>query len=98
MESEGTSGAQLKFPKKMRTQTKVALVAGAVLLLVFGLGLILILFAMIDHAMAKTPTHFLSRKTPTLPPASRQGASILGVFFLLLIVLLIVIGVSSVWR
>jgi hypothetical protein len=59
--SDGPSGVQLRGPKKMRRQTKVAMILGAVLTLAYGIGLVLLLFAMIDHAMAKPPTVFLPR-------------------------------------
>lgn len=59
--SDGPSGIQLEGPKVMRTQTKVAMLIGAVLVLAYGIGLIVILFALIDHAMAKPPAVFLSR-------------------------------------
>lgn len=67
--NESSSGAQLKLPKKMRTQTKWALGIGAVLVLVYGLGLLVMAFALIDYAVQKDRTHFLSREAPTLPPA-----------------------------
>lgn len=69
--SEGASGAQLTKPKEMKTQTKVALVIGAVLILAFGIGLIVILFAMIDYWMTKPKTHFLSRGNPSLPEGEK---------------------------
>ena len=59
--SDGPSGVQLRGPKVMKTQTKVALVIGAVLVLAWGLGLIIVLFALIDYAMTKQPTAFLRR-------------------------------------
>lgn len=59
--SDGPSGIQLEGPKVMRTQTKVAMLIGAVLVLAYGIGLIIILFALIDHAMAKPPVVFLPR-------------------------------------
>jgi len=59
--SEGPSGAQLELPKKMRTQTQVALILGVVLLFAYGLGLILIIVALIDYAIQKKETKFVSR-------------------------------------
>jgi hypothetical protein len=65
--SEGPSGAQLIGEKKMKTQTKVALVIGVVLVLAAGLGLIIMALALIDYWMTKAPTHFVSRSHPSLP-------------------------------
>jgi hypothetical protein len=62
MLSEGPSGAQLELPKKMKTQTKVALVVGFLLVFLFWwLGLIVIGAALIDYAMQKKQTKFISR-------------------------------------
>jgi hypothetical protein len=62
MLSEGPSGAQLELPKKMKTQTKVALVVGFFLLFLFwGLGAIVMIAALIDYAMQKKQTKFISR-------------------------------------
>lgn len=66
--AEGDSGAQLKGPKKMRTADKVCLWLGMVGLLLYGLGLVLILIAVIDYALLTKPrTHFLHRTDPRLP-------------------------------
>lgn len=59
--SDGPSGVQLEGPKQMRLQTKVAIIIGIPLVFVYGLGLIIILLAMLDHAMAKPPTVFLAK-------------------------------------
>ena len=61
MISEGPSGAQLELPKKMKTQTKVALVLGFFLLFLWGLGVIVMIAALIDYAMQKKQTKFISR-------------------------------------
>ena len=62
MLSEGPSGAQLELPKKMRTQTKVAVVVGFLLVFLFWwLGLIVVGASLIDYAMQKKQTKFLSR-------------------------------------
>ena len=61
MISEGPSGAQLELPKKMKTQTKVALVVGFFLLFLWGLGAIVMIAALIDYAMQKKQTKFISR-------------------------------------
>jgi hypothetical protein len=61
MLSEGPSGAQLELPKRMKTQTKVALVVGFFLLFLWGLGAIVMIAALIDYAMQKKQTKFVSR-------------------------------------
>jgi type III secretory pathway component EscU len=45
----------------MRTQTKLALVAGFLLLFVYGIGIIILIAALIDYAMQKKQTKFVSR-------------------------------------
>ncbi len=74
---EGPSGAQLKRPRQMMTQTKVCLIVGGVCLLFFWpLALILIAIATFDYfVMTKGRTHFLSRDLPTMPaePAKRKS-------------------------
>lgn len=68
MVAEGPSGAQLREPKKMTGQNKACLVLGALLLIVWGVGLLLILLVVIQHYMLqKERNHFLSRETPRLP-------------------------------
>jgi hypothetical protein len=61
MLSEGPSGAQMELPKTMRTQTKVGLVAGFLLLFVYGVGVIVLIAAVIDYAIQKKNTRFISR-------------------------------------
>ena len=61
MISEGPSGAQMELPKTMKTQTKVALILGFVLLIAWGFGIILIAAALIDYAMQKKQTKFIAR-------------------------------------
>ena len=52
----------MELPKKMKTQTKVALVVGFFLLFLFwGLGAIVMIAALIDYAMQKKQTKFISR-------------------------------------
>ena len=70
--SEGPSGAQLAKPKEMKLQTKVALVIGAVLVMAWGLGLIIMFFALIDYWMTKPATHFLSTSAPSLPEGTQK--------------------------
>lgn len=65
--SEGPSGAQLKKPKKMKTQTKVAMLVGAVLVFAWGIGVLVILFALIDYAMQKDESYFLDSDNPQPP-------------------------------
>jgi hypothetical protein len=59
--SEGPSGAQMELPKKMKTQTKVALVIGLILILLWGFGFLVIIAALIDYAMQKKETKFIAR-------------------------------------
>ncbi len=66
--NESSSGAQLKFPNQMRTQTKWALGIGALLVIFYGLGLLVMAFALIDYAMTKPRDHFLARELPVMPP------------------------------
>jgi hypothetical protein len=68
--TEGTSGAQLKKPKKMKTLDSVCAIAGVVFLFFFWpIGLLLILIAVLDLAFfTKERTHFLSRDFPQMPP------------------------------
>lgn len=61
MISEGSSGAQLELPKKIKNQTKVALVVGFLLVFLWGLGLLVIAAALIDYAMQKKQTKFIMR-------------------------------------
>ena len=70
--SEGTSGAQLTKPKEMKTQTKVAMAIGAVLVLAWGIGVIIILIAAIDCWMTKPATHFLNRANPSVPEGVKK--------------------------
>lgn len=68
MVSEGPSGAQLRKPKKMSSLDKVCLGLGIPLLFLFGVGLILILVAVLDYAFfTKEKTAFISRDNPVLP-------------------------------
>ncbi len=68
--NEGPSGAQLKRPRQMMTQTKVCLIAGGVMLLFYWpVALLLIAVATFDYfVMTKERTHFLGRENPALPP------------------------------
>ncbi len=59
--SDGPSGVQLEGPKKMKMQTAVALVLGVFLIFVYGIGLIVVAFALIDYAMTKPQTKFIPR-------------------------------------
>lgn len=68
--SEGPSGAQMKRPRQMMTQTKVCLIIGGVCLLFYWpIALLLIAVAAFDYfVFTKERTHFLSREAPMLPP------------------------------
>lgn len=70
VQSEGPSGAQLVGHKRARLQTKVAIVVGAVLLLAWGIGLIVLIFAFVDYAMTKPRAYFLDRSSPEMPGAA----------------------------
>jgi hypothetical protein len=59
--SEGSTGAQLQGPKEMSIATILCLVFGALLLVAWGTGLILIIAALIGHALKKPKTLFISR-------------------------------------
>lgn len=59
--SEGESGATLQAPKKMRLQTKIGFVIGFLLVFFYGIGVIILLAAWIDHAMHKPKTRFIQR-------------------------------------
>lgn len=67
--NEGPSGAQLRLPKKMRRQTSVALAIGLLVLLLLHwiAGAAIMGIALIDFAIQKEKTHFLSREAPRLP-------------------------------
>lgn len=65
--SEGPSGDQLRGVKKMTSTGKGAMLVGTVLVFAYGIGIIVIAFALIDHAMQKAPTHFLQRSNPVFP-------------------------------
>jgi hypothetical protein len=69
MVSEGPSGAQLKQAKAMRLQTKIALVIGVVVLLLVHwiAGAAIAAIALVDFAIQKPRTHFVSRDNPRLP-------------------------------
>lgn len=59
--SDGPTGIQLEGPKKMTGLVQGALIIGGLLTFVYGIGLIIVVFALIDYAMAKKPTVFLHR-------------------------------------
>lgn len=61
MISEGPSGAQLELPKRMKGQTKGAIIVGILLVFLYGIGVIIIAAALIDYAMQKKETQFISR-------------------------------------
>jgi len=61
MLAEGPSGAQLELPKIMRIQTKVALIIGFLLTFAWGIGIIIIIGALIDYAMQKKQTKFIAK-------------------------------------
>lgn len=60
--SDGPSGVQLSR-KRWKGQSKGAVILGAILLILFWpLGLLLIVLGVIDGAMAKPESKFLSRQ------------------------------------
>jgi hypothetical protein len=60
--SDGPTGVQLEGPKVMSSQDNICLILGFAGLLLFGLGIILIVFAVLDHCFfTKPPTVFLPR-------------------------------------
>lgn len=66
--AEGPSGAQMSGGKQMRMSDKICLAIGILGLVAYGLGLILILIAVLDYAFFTKPTqHFLSRSAPAYP-------------------------------
>ena len=71
--TEGVSGAQLKRPRVMLTQTKVVLAIGVVGLFAFGIGLLFILVGLLDYYVGqKELSHFLSRENPSMPRNYRK--------------------------
>jgi hypothetical protein len=68
--NEGSSGAQLKRPRTMMTQTKVVLTLGGVCLLFFWpIALLFIAVATFDYFVnTKERSYFLNRETPEVPP------------------------------
>ncbi len=69
--SEGSSGAQLAGPKKMRKLDKGAIIVGIPLVLLYGLGLFLIGIALLDYVfLTPRSSHFLDRTNPRRPPLS----------------------------
>jgi len=60
--SDGLSGAQLQKPKVMRRLDKICLVIGVITIPIYGLGLFLVLLALLDYAyFTKQETMFLPR-------------------------------------
>lgn len=59
--SDGPSGAQLKIPKRMSRGQRQGIVAGVVLLILFGIGLIFILISILNF------TYFTDEKTQFIP-------------------------------
>jgi len=60
--SDGPSGVQVLGPKKMRTLDSICLILGIIGLFAYGLGLFLILIAVIDYAyFTKREQRFLQR-------------------------------------
>lgn len=59
--SDGPTGIQLEGPKKMTGLVQGALIIGGLLTFVYGIGLIVIAFALIDYAMTRKPSVFLKR-------------------------------------
>ena len=72
MVSEGTSGAQMKKAKEMSTAAKICIGVGIPGLFLAGLGIILILAGVLEYALSKEPTHFLSRTNPTYPTKMKK--------------------------
>lgn len=60
--SDGPSGVQLKAPRKMKGLDKGCLVVGAVLIVAYGVGLLLIAIALVDYyVLTPRETKFLPR-------------------------------------
>lgn len=59
--SDGASGTQLEAPKKMTAREVGAIVCGIVLIPFFGIGLLVIASAVIDHIRRKPETRFIFR-------------------------------------
>ena len=59
--TEGPSGAQIQAKKKMAGLTIVCLTLGVVLIALYGIGLLLIICALIGHAIEKPETKFIAR-------------------------------------
>ncbi len=56
-------GVELEGPRRLQMRTKICLVLGAVLLMVWGVGLIFLLLALVDYyALTKPETKFLPRQ------------------------------------
>jgi len=89
--SEGPSGVQVRRPRVMRASTKFFFVIGIVGLLAYGLGIIMIILALMDYyVLTKEETYFLNRESPTPPVVKEQGFSaftkiLIGVFLLFLL-------------
>lgn len=67
--TEGPSGAQLKWTRKMMTQTRIVLVLGGVCLLFYWpAAIFFIAVATFDYfVFTKERDHFLDRERPTIP-------------------------------
>lgn len=57
--SQGSDGIQFTKPKRYRNDFALA---GILLLIVYGLGLVILLLGAVDYMMAKDETRFLTRE------------------------------------
>lgn len=94
--TEGPSGAQIKRPRIMRTQTKVVLFVGFLLLIAYGAGLLFLIIGGIDYAMTRPGAHFVSRESPTLPkpgPGMSAASKTVWIVFATLVALVAVAAI-----
>jgi len=59
--SDGPSGTQLEEPKRMNKREGFSILVGVILIPFFGIGLLVIGAAVIDHMMRKPSVRFFSR-------------------------------------
>jgi len=59
--SDGPSGTQLEEPKRMNKREGFALIVGIFLIPAYGIGLLVILAAFVDHVTRKPNSRFFSR-------------------------------------
>ena len=59
--SDGPSGTQLEEPKRMNKREGLSILLGVMLIPFFGIGLLVIGAAVVDHFMRKPSVRFFSR-------------------------------------